>query len=122
MGHQMLGQIRRHNHPSTIVHGASDIKLAHRRINKLKPRAPSFPRGELGAGGILAPGKGIPSWFPVLRQYLRCMVQQVIGKLAPHQFFQEGFRARIATVQFSLPRVPALRGGNFPQRQIFRQF
>ena len=104
------------------MHGARDIKLAHRRIDKLKPRAPGFPRGKFGAAGLLAPGKGIPSRFPVSRQDLRCMVQQVIGKLAPDQFFEENFCPWIATVQFSLPGVPALRGGNFPQSEIFRQF
>ena len=111
MGHEMFGQIGRDNHPPTVVHGARDIKLAHRRIDKLKPRAPGFPRGKFGAAGLLAPGKGIPSRFPVSRQDLRCVVQQVIGKLAPDQFFEENFRPRIAHDSIQLARRASIVRG-----------
>ncbi len=120
MRHQMLGQIRGHDHPPAVVHGARHIHLAHGGIDKGDARPPLLPRLHLWRD-VGVPREGVPILFPVVGQDARRVMRQMIGKFAPDQFFQEHLGIALAVLQGAFARVPAEARADLAEGEVFGQ-
>jgi hypothetical protein len=107
MGHQVLGQVRGHQHPRAVVHPARDIHLAHRRIDDRHARAPPLPGSDLLARGVGIPRKRVPLLAPVAVHDMGRVKDEVMGEVAPDELLQEGLGAGLALLHRAQARPPA---------------